>query len=126
MGKVQAVVISQLEGILPSAKGTGYKYLGMLESNVFDVTQMKLVVQQQFNQRSRTTFQTQLNFGHKVRGINMFAVQIMHYGAALLDWSTTELNKLNVKFRMILSMNGVHHFKGDVDRLYLPSHLGGR
>ena len=49
-GKVQSVVTPQLEGILPLAEGTGYKYLGILESNVFDVTQMKLLVQQQFFQ----------------------------------------------------------------------------
>ena len=49
-GKVQAVVTPQLEGILPLSEGTGYKYLGILESNVFDVTHMKLLVRQQFFQ----------------------------------------------------------------------------
>ena len=56
----------------------------------------------------------------------MFAVPVMRYSAALLDWSTTELHQLDVKFRKLLSMNSAHHFKADVDRLYLPRHLGGR
>ena len=32
----------------------------------------------------------------------MFAVPVMHYSAALLDWSTTELNQLDVKFSYYL------------------------
>ena len=125
-GKVQAVVIPQLEGILPLAEGAGYKYLGILENNVFNVTQMKFLVQQQFFQCSKIILQTQLNAGNKVKGNNVFAIPVMRYSAALLDWSTTELNQLDVKFRKLLSMNGAHHFKADVDHLYLPRHLGGR
>ena len=56
----------------------------------------------------------------------MFAVPVMRYSVAVLDWSTTELNKLDVKFIKLLSMNGAHHFKGDVDHLYLHRDLGGR
>lgn len=43
-GKVQAAVTPQLEGILPLSEGSRYKYLGILESNVFDVNYMKLLV----------------------------------------------------------------------------------
>ena len=95
-------------------------------NNVFDVTQMKFLVQKQFFRCSKTILQTHLNAGNKVKGINMFAVPVMRYSAALLDWSTTELNQLDVKFRKLLAMNSDHHFKADVDRLYLPRHLGGR
>ena len=56
----------------------------------------------------------------------MFAVPVIRYSAALLHWSLTELNQLDIKFRKLLSMNGAHHLKGDVDRLYLPRNLGGR
>ena len=67
-----------------------------------------------------------MNSGNKAKAINMFAVPVMCYGAALLDWSTTELNQLDVRFRKLLSMNGAHHLKADIYRLYLPRHLGGR
>ena len=52
----------------------------------------------------------------------MFAVPVMRYAAALLEWSANELYQLDVKFRKLLSMNCAHHIKGDVDRL----NLGGR
>ena len=51
-GEVQAVVTPQLEGILSLAEGIEYKYLGVLVSKVFDVTQMKIPVHQQFFQHS--------------------------------------------------------------------------
>ena len=84
-GKVQAVVTPQLEGILPLSEGAGYKYLGILESNVFDVTHIKLLVRQQFFQRSKSILQTQLNSGNKVKAINMFAIPVVRYSAALLE-----------------------------------------
>ena len=58
--------------------------------------------------------------------INMFAIPVMYYSAALLDWSTTEVNQLYVRFRKLLSMNGAHHLKADINCLHLPRHLGGR
>ena len=91
---------------------------------MFDVTHMKLLVWQQFFQQSKSILQTQLNSGNKVKAINLFAVLVMHYSAALLEWSSTEFNQLDVKFRKLLSMNGAHHL--NIDRLYLPRHLGGR
>ena len=44
---------------------------------MFDVTQMKFLVQKQFFQCSKTILQTHLNAGNKVKGINMFAVPVM-------------------------------------------------
>ena len=50
----------------------------------------------------------------------------MYYSAALLEWSSTELNQLDVKFRKLLSMNGAHFLKADINRLCLLRHLVGR
>ena len=54
----------------------------------------------------------------------MFGVPVECYGVTLLDWSITELNQLNVKCGKLLSLNGAHHMKGDVDSLYLTRKLG--
>lgn len=54
----------------------------------------------------------------------MFGVPVVGYGADLLDWSITELNQLNVKFRKLLSINGAHHMKGNANHLYLQRNLG--
>ena len=45
-GVVQAVVTPSSDGILPLNKGSFYKYLGVLENNVFETTKMKALIQQ--------------------------------------------------------------------------------
>jgi len=78
----EAVVTLNLDEILPLNEGLVYKYLGVLENNVFDTTKMKTAVQQEFLRRPRVVLQTQLNAGIKVKGFNMFAVPIQCYAAA--------------------------------------------
>ena len=56
----------------------------------------------------------------------MFAIPVVCYSAALLEWSSTELIQSDVKFRKLLSMNDAHHLKADINRLCLPRHLVGR
>ena len=58
-------------------EGSVYKYLGILENNVFDTVQMKSIMQKEFLKRSITVLQSQLNSGNKVEGINMFAVPVI-------------------------------------------------
>ena len=65
---------------------------------MFDVAHMKLLVWQHFFQRSKSILQTQLNSGNNMNAINMFAIPVVRYSAALLEWSSTELNQLDVKF----------------------------
>ena len=45
---------------------------------------------------------------------------------ALLDWPIIQLHQLDVKFRKLLSINGAHHIRADVDCLDLPRNMGGR
>ena len=98
----------------------------MFESNVFDTAQMKTLLQQEFFKRCQNVLQTQLNAGNKVKGLNMFAVPVIRYSAALLGWTLSEITNIERKFRKVLTIHGAHNLKSDVDRLYLPRRLGGR
>ena len=100
--------------------------LCVFESNVFATDKMKSAVQQEFLKRSRVVLQTELNSGNKMKGIRMFAVPVIRYSAALLDWSIAELNHFDIRFRKLLSMHDAHHIKSNVDRLYLQRSCGGR
>jgi len=84
-GKVQTLVQPHLEGISPLSEGSVYKYLSVLKSNVFDTTEMKSLVRQELLKRSKAVLQTQLNSGNMVKGINMFAIPVIRYSAALLN-----------------------------------------
>jgi len=58
--------------------------------------------------------------------INVWAVSVVRYSAGILDWTKLELAQMDVKTRKILTMNGIFHKKGNVDRLYLKRNEGGR
>ena len=47
-GKIQEQVHPSLGEIMPLGKGGVYKYLGVFESNVFDIAQMKTLLQQEY------------------------------------------------------------------------------
>jgi len=65
-GVVQTMVAPNLGGISQLKEGSVYKYLGVIESNVFETSQMKINVQQEFLKQSKTVLQIQLNAGNKV------------------------------------------------------------
>ena len=124
-GKIYEQVHPSLGEIMPLDKGGVYKFSGVFESNVFDTAQMKTLLQQEFFKRYQNVLQTQLNAVNKVKGLNMFAVPVIQYSAALLGWTLSEITNIERKFRKVLTMHGAHHLKSDVDRLYLPRRLGG-
>jgi len=52
--------------------------------------------------------------------INVWAVSVVRYLAGILDWTwKLELARMDVKTWRILTMNGIFHKKGNVDRVYL-------
>ena len=61
-----------------------------------------------------------------VRGINAWGVSVMRYTAGIIEWTEKELKAIDIRTRKIMTMAGVFHQKGDVDRLYLPRKDGGR
>ena len=82
---------------VPCLEESFHKYLGIFESNVFATEKMKIIVQQEFLKQWKVVLQTELNSGNKMKGIRIFAVPVIWYSAALLDWSITELNHLDIQ-----------------------------
>jgi len=83
-GKVQTVVSPLLEGISPLPEGCVYKYLSVLENSVFDTSEMKSIVRQEFLKRSKLVLQTQLNSGIRLKGLT--CLQSLLSVTALLYW----------------------------------------
>jgi len=50
----------------------------------------------------------------------------MRYTAGILDWTKGELKAMDIRTRKVMTMGGMFHQKGDVDRLYLVRKDGGR
>ena len=63
--------------------------------------------------------QTELNVRNKIMAINSLAIPIVTYGFNILNWTISEIKRLDIKVRKLLTMNKMHHPKADVDRLYI-------
>jgi len=87
---------------------------------------MKELVRGEYLRRVKAVVKSKLSARNLMTAINVWAVSVVRYSAGVLDWTKQELLQLDVKTRKILTMNGIFHKKGNVDRLYLKRNEGGR
>ena len=126
--------ITKFDGIsLPDGKdmkalieGAGYKYLGILQAYQIRYTQMTEKVKTEYLKRVRKVLETKLNGLNIIKGINTWAVTLLRYSAAFIDWNCTELTQLDRRTRKLMTMHNALHPKSNVDRLYIPRKEGGR
>ena len=104
----------------------GYKYLGVLEAEDIMEKVMKDRLKGEYYRRTKLLVRSKLYGGNMVKGINAWAVSVIRYTAGIINWSKKELRDIDIKTRKIMTMAGVFHQKGDVDRLYLARKEGGR
>ena len=57
---------------------------------------------------------------------NTWAVALMRYGAGILKWNKNELQEINRKTRMVMTINKELHPRSDVARIYVSRKKGGR
>ena len=67
-----------------------------------------------------------LNGGNIIKEINIWAVSLLRYSAAFIDWNCTELTQLDQRARKLMTMHNALHPKSNVDCLYIPRKEGGR
>ena len=106
--------------------GMGYKYLGILQADGIKHDEMKEKVRKEYIRRVRKILGSGLNGGNIITAINSRAVAIVRYGAGILKWTGAELNEMDRKTRKLMTLNGGHHPRADVDRLYMKRANGGR
>ena len=86
---------------------------------------MKGRIKKEYIRRVKNILKSKLHGGNIISAINSRAVSIVRYGAGIISWTKKELEKLDRKTRKLMTMNGAHHPKADVDRLYLKRCEGG-
>ena len=115
------------ESVIKSVKdGESYKYLGMLQADQIKHQEMKDKVMKEYKRRVRKILETKLNAGNLIKGINTWAVSLLRYSAAFLDWTKFEMEQLDRQTRKLMTMHNALHPKSNVDRLYLLRKDGGR
>ena len=93
----------------------GYKYLGVLEAEDILEKEIKENLKSEYFRRVKLLAQSKLYGGNAIKGINSWAVSVIHYTAGIIDWTAKELKTIDIRTRKIMTMAGMFHLKGDVD-----------
>ena len=119
---MKSVVIELSNGkvIKSLQEGESYKYLGILEADKFLKEKMKLNVLKEYIRRLRKVLKSKLNGGNLVCGVNTWAVSLLRYLSAFVNWRESELQAIDRKTRKLFTIYGALRPKSDVDRLYIP------
>ena len=112
--------------VLKDLAEEGYRYLGILESDVIHHKEMKKLVAAEYYRRVKKVVKSGLHGKHTFQAINTWAVPVARYGAGIISWTQAELKAMDVKTRKLLNQHRAHHTQGDVDRLYVSRQQGGR
>ena len=105
---------------------TGHTYLAILETGKIKEKEMKEKFSKEYIRRLRMILRSKLNGRNKIMAANTWAVSLIRYGAGILKWNTDELKSFDRRTRKVMIMDGVVHYKSDIDRVYLSREMGGR
>ena len=104
----------------------GYKYLGVLQTEVQMNREMKEKIEKEYLRRVKLLARSKLYAGNLIRGINAWAIGVVRYSAGILDWTEGDLKRMDIKTRKTLSMAGAFHTRGSSLRLYIKRKEGGK
>ena len=62
----------------------------------------------------------ELSAENKIQAIGSLAVPVLKYTFGIINWHQEELQNLDRKTRKLLTTDGQHHPKADVDRFMFP------
>ena len=112
--------------MMKSIEESGYKYLGILETNGLKHEEMKSQTKKEYIRRVINIIKSKLNGGNIISAISSRAVSIVRYGAGIISWTKMKLEELDWKTKKLMTMYGAQYPKADVDRLYLQRCDRGR
>ena len=86
---------------------------------------MKQKLKKELVRRTRLILKTELNSKNRITAINTLAIPVITYSFNIIDWNLSEVKRLDVKIRKMMTTHSMHHPKADIHRLYLPRSNGG-
>ena len=104
----------------------GYKYLGVLELDKIMCDEMKRKVKEVYQKRVTLLMKTHLNGKNLFQALNTWAISVIRYSAAFLDWTKEETKELDRWTRKQLIAGRALHPKSNVMRIYIKGRYVGR
>ena len=80
-------------------EGDCYKYFGVIQADGMKHHEMKEKIKTEYYRRVRKILETNLNGGNIMTGINTWAISLLRYCAAFLDWTGAELEQMDRRTR---------------------------
>ena len=74
----------------------------------------------------RSNLRNELNTRTRINAISSLVIPVVTNSFTVINWSLTEIKKVDTKIRKLLSMYRMRPPKSDVNRLYLPRKEGSR
>jgi len=97
-----------------------YKYFGIEDSFDIQHKKEKEKLKKEYLRRLRLVLGAELSAKNNIQANGSLAVPVLRYSFGIINWHQEELQKLDPKTRKLLTIDGQHHPKADVDRLYVP------
>ena len=94
-----------------------YKYLGVDESSGIQHAIMKQKLKKELVRRTRLILKTELNSKNRIIAINMLAIPVITYSFNIIDCNLSEVKRLDIKIRKVMTTHSMHHPKADIHRL---------
>ena len=94
-----------------------YKYLGVDDSSGIQHARMMQKLKRELVRRTRLILKTELNSKNRITAINTLAIPVITYSFTTIDWNLSEVKRLDVKIRKMMTTCSMHLPKSDVHRL---------
>ena len=104
----------------------GYKYLGFLELDKIMFDEMKRKVKELYKKRVKLLMKTQINWKNTFQALNTWAISVIRYSVAFLDWAKQETKELDRWTRKQLIAGRVLHPKSNMMTTHIKCRYGGR
>ena len=81
------------------------KYLGVTEGDGIQHSSMREKIRKECFRRVRSILRSELNARNRIYAINSLALTLVTYSFTLINWSLTEIKKIDIKIRKLLTMH---------------------
>ena len=81
---------------------------------------MKQKLKNELVRRTQLILKSELNSENRITAINILAIPVITYIFIIIDWNPSEVKRLDIKIRKMMTTHSMHHPKDDIHRLYLP------
>jgi hypothetical protein len=87
---------------------------------------MKRQLDEEYLHHRKSILKAKLNGKNTIKAINTYATPVLNFSFRIVNWTSTDLENLQIKTRMLLTRYRLHHPRAAKERLTLPWQLGGR